>query len=248
MGDRIFLPCLRLPPVALLSLLASATLQGQMSYNVSVYSDLSVDANYITAYGVSTTSDNSTLPPGCSHSAYQTSSVLRTPDDRQANQTSSGFVANTSIATDNILGPYMAVGTVGLYCSCAGHNVGAGGPAGNKTPAFRGCSVPFSPGQFNAACDGVTKNDSLFSATASPPGNCPVSSSASSSASSSGDITISGAPSCSGLNNQVSGHVWYYAGNGSHGAGIGAIGLVVDFTLKGVAVRYKPSPVPVYCN
>ena len=103
----------------------------QMVYNVSVYSDASTDGS--TLFATSTRVDNST---GCSaHGSYSTTVTLIAPDGTQAPSTSTGMIANTSMAINGrTTGNFTVTGIMQFYCGCFMHWVGGGGP--NLTLSF----------------------------------------------------------------------------------------------------------------
>lgn len=98
----------------------------QMIYNISVYSDATLSADFQTIYGVSTTVDQSS---GCYHSGYATTSAVYGPNG-PVGSAAGGMVAHVNVPTNGVLDSFRVVGAVNFTCSCYPYGpYGAGGAA-----------------------------------------------------------------------------------------------------------------------
>lgn len=98
----------------------------QMTYNVSVYTDVTWDGSNLLA--TSTSIDSST---GCNaHSGYETTARLIAPDGSQTSATSSGMVANTiAPVAGRTSGTWYGTGLVRFFCGCYYVSPGGSGAA-----------------------------------------------------------------------------------------------------------------------
>ncbi|MFZ1917328.1 MAG: hypothetical protein WAU58_07135 [Terriglobales bacterium] len=105
--------------IAGLCVVGISSLKAQMVLSFSVYNQ--VWASGSTVYGSTTTADNSILAgSACGHDDYDTTSMIVTPDGDQYSSGSGGFSASVS-GPITIPGEYTEVGSLHLFCSCAGN-------------------------------------------------------------------------------------------------------------------------------
>jgi hypothetical protein len=152
--------------VALAAIIAAiclaAPVSAQMVIRLSVYSQTTLSVDGTTVYGVTDSSDNSILNgTPCSHSDYQTQTLLITPQGSQYQSPwAAGFAATMDVPFDDDSGYYTEVGTMSFSCSCAGLI-----EAGNESQAClahaRRPAAPFTPGHERQA--GTSKTYELSS-------------------------------------------------------------------------------------
>jgi len=225
--------------------------QCQMQFNLSLYNDTSVSADFSTVYDTFNGVDNST-PCSCSHSNYQATAQIYSPSGAHSSTVESGLESYGSLSTNGELGNYSAVGLQALNCSCYGPvQTGSGGS--QPVTGAAGCSISFGPTQFTAKCNG-SQNSSIFNLTFSPTtaSSCFASSATCSASPTSGSNVDMGSPACSALSlgTEVDGHVLYFTGGNppppSH-TNEGSIQITNNFTLNSQQVS-APNTVSVVCQ
>lgn len=235
--------------VVLFTLLPAA--QAQMIYRISVFTDLTFSSDFSSAFGYSSTIDQSS---GCNHSNYGTTTFIYSPDGRN-NSGAGGMYADVGLMTNGYLGTYFAGGVVQLNCSCMPVPVQAGGAQSARTvDESGGCKLSFAPGMWTGSCKG-TLNDSIWNITTSPTtaSSCTITQLGCSLASSDGAVSFPTDPvTCNAtLQDRVSGHVRYYAGNTPPdivGTTVGSIAVSTTFKLNGVTTNYGSQSKSVVCK
>jgi hypothetical protein len=243
--------------VLLLSALPLAA-QCQMQFNMSLYNDPSVSADFSTVYDSFNAVDNSTLC-SCSHSGYEATAQIYSPSGVNSSQEEGGLESYASISTNGQLGNYSTVGLMAFNCSCFGP-IQAGSGGGQPVKGAAGCSISFSPGAFTAACNGSQNNGRYYvTFTPTTAQSCFVSSPTCSASVTSlqngSNLELSSSqnpnPTCNTLSGAIYGSVYYFTGFNPPpptGTNEGTIAVTLDFTLNSTQVNDPGNAVSVVCQ